>query len=56
MFGTKPLSEPMLTYCQLDLYEKQWNLNQNTDFFIKENIFENVVCEMVDIFVQGEMS
>ena len=28
----------------------QWNLNQNTIFFIHENTFENVVREMVAIF------
>ena len=27
----------------------QWNLKQNSNFFIQENAFENVVCEMVAI-------
>ena len=38
LFGTKPLSEPMLTYCLLHCQE-QWNLN------FQENWFENV-CKM----------
>ena len=28
----------------------QWNANQNMKFFIQENAFENVVCEMAAIF------
>ena len=31
----------------------QWNSNQNTKFFINENRFENVVCEMVAILSRG---
>ena len=27
----------------------QWNSNQNINFFIHENISENIVCEMADI-------
>ena len=29
--------------------ELQWNLNQNSNIFIEENPFENVVCEMASI-------
>ena len=29
------------------------NLNQNTKFFIHENAFENVVCELAAIFFRG---
>ena len=29
--------------------KRQWNLNQNTKFFIPENVFENVICEMAAI-------
>ena len=51
-FGTKPLSKPMLGYCQLDvnwtLRDKlHWNFNQNTKLFIHENVTENIVCEVV---------
>ena len=36
-----------VAYCQLDPWNKiQWNSNQNTKFIIRENVFENVVCEM----------
>ena len=27
----------------------QWNYNQNTEIFIEENAFENIVCEMAAI-------
>ena len=58
LFGAKPLPAPMLVYCLLDPQEKiQWNLNQNTKLFIRENAFEkNVVCEMAGHFVQREVS
>ena len=50
LFGTEPLSEPRLGYCQLIPRNKlQWNFNQNSIFFIQENTFENVVCEMAAI-------
>ena len=49
LFSTKPLPEPMLTYCQLDQCwlivnwipgnKLQWNLNQNTKFsFMKMHL------------------
>ena len=31
----------------------QWNSNRNTKLFIDENVFENVVCQIGDHFVQG---
>ena len=50
LFGAKPLSQPMLGYCQLNPQEQlQWNYNQNTEIFIEENAFENIVCEMAAI-------
>ena len=50
LFGTKPLPEPKLPYCQLDPKDQiQWNSNQNSYIFIDENVFENVVCEIVAI-------
>ena len=51
LFGTKPLSELMLAYCQLGLWEQiQWNFNQNSNIFIKENEFENVIRKIATIF------
>ena len=44
LFGTKPLTEPMLTYRLLHCQE-QWNLNKKSTIFIQENWFENV-CKM----------
>ena len=29
--------------------ELQWNFNRNSNIFIQENAFENVVCEMASI-------
>ena len=54
--GAKPLSEPMLIYCQLDpgnLF--QWNFIWNSNIFSQENAFE---CHLRNggHFVQGEMS
>ena len=45
---TKPSPEPILTYCQLDPQEKklQSNSNQNSNIFIEQNAFENVVCSL----------
>ena len=44
--GTKPLSEPMLEYCQLDPWE-QINLNRNSHISIQENnAFEYIVWIM----------
>ena len=42
LFGAKPLSKPMLGYCQWILRNQlQWNFNWNTKFFIHENAYEN---------------
>ena len=50
LVGAKPLSETMLEYCQLDSWEQsQRNFNWNSNIFIQENAFENVVCEMASI-------
>ena len=32
----------------------QWNLNLNSNIFIKENAFENIICEMVTILSRGK--
>ena len=39
LFGAKPLSEPQMTS----------NNIENSDIFIQENAFENVVCETTAI-------
>ena len=50
LFGAKPLSKPLLGYCQLDP-EEQTSVKsyQNSKFFVQENSSENIVCEMVVI-------
>ena len=46
LFGAKPLSKPMLCYCQLVLSNKfQWIFKQNTKLFTHENVSESVDCE-----------
>ena len=55
LFGTKPWSEPVLGYCQLDLGNKvQWNFNQNTRLFIHENASQNIVCDTAAILSRGD--
>ena len=44
MFGAKPLSEPMLDYCQV-VEQISVKLESNT-IFSQENASENVVCKM----------
>ena len=48
--GAKPLSEPMLDYCQFEPLE-QTSVKFKSEFniFIQENVLENVVCEMASI-------
>ena len=51
LFGTKPLPEPMTTYCQLDLKEQtSVKLESKYKSFIHENVFENFVCEMAILY------
>ena len=55
LFGVKPLSKPMLTYCQLDrkgTYFKEI-LFKNSNISIQENAFEHVVCEMAATLSTG---
>ena len=50
--GAKPLSETMLDYVNWTIKNKlQWNFNRNSNIFIHENALENVVCEMVSIYL-----
>ena len=48
LFGTKPLSKPILGYCQLDPWE-----HQITKLFIPGNVSENIICEMAAILSRG---
>ena len=42
LYGAKQLFEPMMTYCQLSIYDSlRWNLNHNKEIFVHENAFEN---------------
>ena len=51
LFGAKPLCEPILTNCQSDPKKKiQWNFDFNSNIFINENVFKNVVHEMAAIW------
>ena len=38
--GAKPLSDPVLEYCWLDIWEHT-SFNRNWNIFIQENSFEN---------------
>ena len=53
LFGAKPLSEPMLPYCQLDpkehILEKFYS-----KFFIQGNALENAICEMAAMLSQPQ--
>ena len=42
LYGAKPLSEQMLEYC----HKIKLIRFQNSNVFVQENAFENVVCEM----------
>ena len=48
LFGAKPLSKPMLPYCQLDPTE-HISMEFYSKVFIQGNALENVVCEMAAI-------
>ena len=55
LFGTKPLSEPMLPYCQLDPKEYiSLKFYSKFEIFIKGNGIENVVCENENILSQPQ--
>ena len=55
LFDAKPLPNPMLISCQLDLYEQTLvNFHQNTKLFIHENVFEDDVCQTEAILSRGD--
>ena len=50
LFGTMPLSKPMLGYCQSELYEEtSVKFESKYNIFIHENACENVVCRLAAI-------
>ena len=63
IFCPKPVSESMLTYCQLDPLEhfdeilveiELWNYNWKWAVIIQENAFEHVVCKSAAIWPQPQ--
>ena len=53
LFGAKPLSDPMLPYCQLDPKEQiSVEFYSKIKNFIQENTLENVTCKMAAITSQ----
>ena len=50
-FSAKPLPEPVLTYCQLELTSVKFESKYN--IFRSQNAFVNVVCEMTAILSRG---
>ena len=52
--SAKPLSEPMLSYCQLHPKEHiSMKFYFNSNIFIQENVSDHVVCEMAVIWPRG---
>ena len=53
LFSAKPLSKPMLPYCQLDP-KRQFTVDfiWNSQVYIQGNVHEIVVCEMAPILYQ----
>ena len=55
--GLPPVRRQAITWTNAvncNLRDKlQWNSNHNTKLFIQENVFENVICEMVAILSRG---
>ena len=50
LVGAKSSSDPMLDIVNWNLSNKlQWNLHRNSNIFIRQNAFENAVCEMSTI-------
>ena len=50
LFGAKPISKPILGYCQLATWdENSGKFQSKYNFFIPDNAYENIICEMVSI-------
>ena len=56
LFGTKPLSEPMLPYFQLDPKKHlKWNFVSNSKVFIQENALKNASLQNGGHFVSASI-
>ena len=53
LFGTKPLSKPMLCYCSFEPQQTSMELQSKFEVFYSGNVFENVVCQMAAILSTG---
>ena len=54
LFGTEPLPELMLTYCQLGPYEQTLGKFESRErIFFHKNALENVDCEMAALLSKG---
>ena len=50
----KPLAKPTLAYYQLDpLEQTSVKFDSKYKIFIKEKLFENIICEMAAILSRG---
>ena len=55
LFAAKPLTEPMLTYCQLDALEQtSVKFESKHKYFSWKNAFENAVCKMASILFRAQ--
>ena len=59
LFDAKLLSEPMMTYCHLEVKQqtsvKFESKDNNLKFLIQETEFENVICKNSSHFVLASM-
>ena len=49
LFVTKPISQPILTFCNLDSQKQIAKLQLNYKIFIQETAFANAICKMLAI-------
>ena len=50
LFGAKPVSKPMVDYCQLGTYKQtSVKFHQNTELFINKNASESIISEKAAI-------
>ena len=52
LFGAKPLSKPMIGYCQLDRYE-QTSFQSKSKTFLSRKCTWNIVCDMAAMLSRG---
>ena len=55
LLGGQAITSTNATLLSIGLFGNkfQWNMNQNSLFFIHENSFENVICDMAAILYRG---